>query len=248
MSAHLSLGSYDLIILDIDGTILDTPHFEAWRRAADTVLSALTSRASVSLTEGDYLTRVAGLPRPSGARAILEIAGVTPTDRLTQRLADIKQEEFLRIRKEARLFPDARSLLRRAADRRAPVAFYTASKNAPDLLARCFGDLPGGRWLTERLWASVRATQTSQPASRREHLQAVADRFCVRPSSCLVIDDALHAIKAAKDAGMSAVLMDRVGRGGSACDVLSIPTLDGIRLPPSISGDDSTDIGEGTPS
>ena len=58
------------VIFDVDGVLIDSPHERAWREA----LEGITDPAR--LTTEIYQAHVAGKPRLSGARAVLEQLGV----------------------------------------------------------------------------------------------------------------------------------------------------------------------------
>ncbi|NWC77465.1 hypothetical protein HX823_25645 [Pseudomonas sp. P7759] len=122
-----------LLLLDLDGTILDTPHYEAWRNVARRI-------EGQELSYGQYIACIAGRPRLEGASRLLALQKTVPSEaqsrsRLVCALATSKQREFMRLSEQADLFEDAWRLLLRiqVADQR--VRFYTASKNAPRLFA-----------------------------------------------------------------------------------------------------------------
>lgn len=200
-------GRGGLVVLDIDGTLLDTPHLAAWREALGTVAAGRAAR----LTPAAYQRRVAGRDRVTGAGAALEIAGVTPSADLVERLAAEKQRRFRRLMHTTALFPDARRLLAQAAARRTPLAFCTASRNAGELLRRCVADEPYAPWLLARLDRSLGDDGHRGGVPRGEALLRVAEAWDSPPSACVVVDDAPHGVDAALALGMRAVLVDRSG-------------------------------------
>ncbi|MBD2779135.1 HAD family hydrolase [Xenorhabdus szentirmaii] len=116
-----------LLLVDLDGTLIDTPHYEAWRNAARQI-------GAGELTHEEYLVNIAGRPRLEGASRLLELKkdGLA-VDISSNELAEIKQAEFLRLSVDARLFDDALRLLKRIEISQQCVKFYTASQNAADL-------------------------------------------------------------------------------------------------------------------
>ena len=55
-----------LLLLDLDGTIIDTPHFEAWRNVAHRI-------EGLELSYEQYIACIAGRPRLEGASRLLAL-------------------------------------------------------------------------------------------------------------------------------------------------------------------------------
>lgn len=120
-----------LLLLDLDGTIIDTPHFEAWRNVARQV-------EGQELSYEQYIAHIAGRPRLEGAARLLALqnkvcGGVQNRAHAVCILAESKQREFLRLSEQADMFEDAWRLLVRIEVARQCVRFYTASQNASRL-------------------------------------------------------------------------------------------------------------------
>lgn len=120
-----------LLLMDLDGTLIDTPHFESWRNTT-------FKMGGTELTHEEYINHIAGRPRMEGASRLLELKRDVQDQGVLRSLnalevADYKQCEFQRLCAGTKLFSDAIRLLQRADDARRPVIFYTASQNAPDL-------------------------------------------------------------------------------------------------------------------
>ncbi|MDQ0126085.1 beta-phosphoglucomutase-like phosphatase (HAD superfamily) [Pseudomonas lini] len=123
-----------LIMIDLDGTLIDTPHFEAWRNTA-------LIMGGTELTHEDYINHIAGRPRMEGASRLLKLKREVHSQGTLHsfnacELADYKQGEFQRLCANTKLFNDALRLLERINDARQTVIFYTASQNASDLFDR----------------------------------------------------------------------------------------------------------------
>src|SRR5580704_19786352 len=81
-ASHRTLAA---VIFDVDGVLVDSPHERAWREA----LQGITDPAR--LTTEIYQAHVAGKPRLSGARAVLEQLGVPDAAQRTALYAERKQ-------------------------------------------------------------------------------------------------------------------------------------------------------------
>ncbi|ENM5772124.1 hypothetical protein V4V48_003895 [Vibrio mimicus] len=120
-----------LLLIDLDGTLIDTPHFEAWRNTAFKIGGA-------ELTHEEYIKHIAGRPRMEGASRLLELRRDIQGQNAhysfnALELAHYKQAEFQRLCSGTELFSDALRLLQRINDACQSVIFYTASQNAPCL-------------------------------------------------------------------------------------------------------------------
>lgn len=120
-----------LLLLDLDGTIIDTPHFEAWRNVAHRI-------EGLELSYEQYIACIAGRPRLEGASRLLALKQTAPCDAESRSnavcaLAESKQREFLRLSEQADLYADAWKLLLRIEVAHQHVRFYTASQNASRL-------------------------------------------------------------------------------------------------------------------
>ena len=223
-----------LAILDIDGTLLDTPHLGAWRLGLAAVLgrgSGDPAQDESLLSLDVYQRRVAGRPREAGARAALEQACGTATADVVAELARVKQDEFRKLAGTTRLFADAERFLERAARRELPLAFCTASRNAGGVLRDLAGTRPWGDWLVERLARSLGDAGHRGDLPRPDSLRAVAAEWGRDPHECVVIDDAPHGVTAARSAGMAAVLVHRFPyRPSVAADDVVVESLDAVAL------------------
>ncbi|SHG39084.1 HAD family hydrolase [Streptoalloteichus hindustanus] len=227
-----------LVVLDIDGTLLDTPHLPAWRRGLARVLRDHAPERSAEITVERYHRHIAGRPRQVGARAALELAGLAPPPALVDELAAVKQQVFLEQAEETVLFPDAGDFLDAAALAGTPLAFCTASRNAGELLAKRLPRLDGGDWLLDRLHHSLGPHGHYGDVPRPEALRRVAAAWGAAPDGCVLVDDALSGVLAGQQVGMTAVLVDRFGLGVAApgCPTVStlaelVPVSTGVRFP-----------------
>jgi len=114
------------LLIDLDGTMINTPHFEAWCNAA-------YEFSGKRLTQNEYIEHIAGRPRMEGASRLLALttddaSGVRRKTFSAEELAEYKQREFLRLSPATKLFDDALRLLKRIEESEQSVMFYTASK------------------------------------------------------------------------------------------------------------------------
>lgn len=220
-----------LLVLDIDGTLLDTPHLSAWRVGLARVLREHDSTPRREITVEQYHRHVAGHPREVGARAVLEIAGVAPSEPLIGELARVKQELFLeRAAQETVLFADARRFLECAAHRGASLSFCTASRNAGELLAKRFTHLAAGDWLLDRLAHSLGQRGHYGDLSRTVALEHVAAAWRTSVSDCVLVDDSWSGVIAGRQVGMNSILLDRAGLRPASADQMAIATLDELHI------------------
>lgn len=113
-----------LLLIDLDGTLIDTPHFEAWCNASHEF-------SGKQLTQQQYIEHIAGRPRMEGASRLLalitdDVGGAKAGSFSADELAVYKQKEFLRLSSGTDLFDDALRLLVRIEESAQPVMFYTA--------------------------------------------------------------------------------------------------------------------------
>src|ERR1700757_3648290 len=117
-------------IFDVDGVLLASPHERAWREA-------LQSFADPDrFTTAMYQAHVAGKPRLSGARAVLEALSVPDAERQAGVYAELKQkrlEELIHTGSVA-AFPDALRFVRALRARGLPLAVASSSRNANQMM------------------------------------------------------------------------------------------------------------------
>lgn len=180
-------------IFDLDGVIVDTVpiHFKAWKR--------MFAEYGKEFTFEDYKQKVDGIPRLDGARAIL----TDLSEEEIKRACDIKQGYFLEfIEKE--LIPTHESTLKLIQELKShsiKVATISSSKNCKRILKRInvidwFGTIVDG-------------TQITKGKPDPQVFLMAAERLKVEPQDCLVFEDAVLGVEAAKRAKMFCVGIDR---------------------------------------
>jgi len=239
-------------IFDVDGVLVNTPHYQAWRDALrelmDTEWSDIRDHTSYShdaFAEDVYQEVVAGRPRLAGARAALEHFGIPDVETKAERYAAVKQEHLSRLIASGQFqaFDDALRLVLDVKALRIPVAAASSSKNADPIMQQirldkfaaahnCDNPLirPG---LTLLDVLDVDVSGRDLPRGKPDPLifLTAASELGAEPSGCFVVEDAESGVQAAKAGGMAAVgvarLNDEKDLEGARADLVVI-TLDAV--------------------
>ncbi|MBI2950736.1 HAD family phosphatase [bacterium] len=186
------------ILFDFDGVIADSE--PAHLRAFQEVVAG----EGVALAEETYYSRYLGLADRACLRAILRDAGRAATDNLVEALFERKSERYLQgLREGAVLMPGSAEFIRRASARHPLAVASGALRGEIELvlaqadLRSCFVDI-------------VSAEDVRQGKPHPEPFLTALDCLnrgvgaspLIQPGECLVVEDALHGIAAAHEAGM----------------------------------------------
>ena len=212
-----------LLLLDLDGTLIDTPHYEAWRRAAQGV-------GITDFTYHEYVAYVAGRPRLEGAARLLALKKVEAHRAPScgaydgSSLAQAKQSEFLRLSARTRLFDDAQRLLDRVCRSKQHVRFYTASENAPRLFEAAL-------LKTAQSFVRERVVRQRGDQTREAFFASLAGEHA--KATIVLVDDAPHAVDAACRLGMRGYQIRRNAYEPTPTEpsARTVPTLDDIAVP-----------------
>jgi len=180
-------------IFDLDGVIVDTAHYHflAWKRTA--------ARFDCHLTKEDN-EQLKGVNRVDSLNRILEWAKHSlPSEAFEQELHH-KNEDYLeriqKIRPEDAL-PGVASLLKDLQEKKIPVALGSSSKNAL-LILRYLELLPYFQTLID-------GNRVTRSKPDPEVFLKGAEALGVSPENCIVFEDAVAGVTAAKNAGMQVV-------------------------------------------
>jgi HAD superfamily hydrolase (TIGR01509 family) len=185
------------IIFDFDGVIADTEpmHFAALRQ----VLADI----GIDLTEADYYANYLGFDDRGCFIAALQAHDRRTSPALLAELMDHKARAYLTaVKQHLAIFPGVRELVREAADRYPLAIASGALRNEIELILEEAGLRKAFQHIT-----SAEDVTRGKPAPD-PFLHAMAglnrqpDRQSLTPGDCLVIEDSLPGIRAARAAGM----------------------------------------------
>ena len=210
-------------IFDVDGVLVDSPHFRAWREALqelmDTEWAELRGQTSYSpekFTEALYQQVIAGRPRLAGALAVLEYFGVPDAGRRAPLYAAVKQEYLVTLIEagEFMAFADAIRFVLAVKAAGIPSAAASSSKNADLLLRQVRLDdyvAEKGLTLLDLLDADVSGRDLPRGKPDPMIFLVAAEELPATPARCFVVEDAAVGVQAAKAGGMAALGVARLG-------------------------------------
>jgi len=184
---------FEALVLDMDGVLADTEplHVKAWNQA----LSGVSARAVY-----DERSKLQGMASPDIARELIRAFDLPFTvDELVERKRGIFRS-FLG--NGLKPFPGLVEEL--AAWRRYPLAVATASPRLET------GLMLGHMGLDGLFSAVVTNDDVSRPKPAPDCYLLAARRLAVTPDRCVVIEDSLHGIRAAVDAGTQVLAVSAV--------------------------------------
>ena len=180
-------------IFDLDGVIVDTAvyHYRAWKR--------LANELGFDFTEAQN-ERLKGISRVRSLQLILEWGGMEKTSEEQQALATRKNEwyvDMINHMTPQEILPGAHLFLREARAAGLKTGLGSASKNAYTILERT-GLLPLFDVIVDG-----NAVTASKPDP--EVFLQCAKSLGMIPAHCVVFEDAVAGIAAAKAAGMKVI-------------------------------------------
>jgi len=185
--------STELCIFDLDGVIVDTVplHFDAWKRMFEDY--------SHKFTEDNYYAKVDGIPRNDGVRAIL----TELSDEEVKKAAALKQAYFLANlnTKPIETFSSTIKLMGELRDMGTKVMVISSSKNARSILQKID--------MLESIDGLVSGDECKKGKPAPDIFLMAAKKLKIPKEACVVFEDALLGVEAAKRAGMFCVGIDR---------------------------------------
>ena len=180
-------------IFDLDGVIVDTAkyHYIAWKKLADQLGFEFTQEHNELLK---------GVSRKRSLEILLEIGNVEASEDQKAYWMEEKNKEYLTyIRKMTakEILPDVPKILNFLKEEKHPIALGSASKNASEILERV--------GLLQDFDTLVDGTHVSKAKPDPEVFLIGAEALNVTPENCVVFEDAVAGIEAAKAAGMLAI-------------------------------------------
>lgn len=208
-------------IFDIDGVIVDSPHEEAWR-------TTLKNFGVEKFSPQDYLETAAGRPREEGARKIFKKFGINfgKNDEVLHRFCEKKQflvNDLIEKRK-FKLFVGSILFILKAKKDNVPIAAASSSKNAKHILEMIdmysfnkendlrYEFIKSGTTLYDLFDADVCGLDIKPGKPHPKIFLVAADLLGIPHKQCVVFEDAISGIEAAKNAGMFCVGIRRIGK------------------------------------
>ena len=180
-------------IFDLDGVLVDTAkyHFIAWRR--------LANELGVDFDEHDN-EQLKGLSRDASLDVILKKGNLSANGPQRQEWMDKKNAWYLELvhqMREDETLPNAKELLHQLKKAGIRIGLGSASKNAPLILERV--------GIAHLFDAVIDGTTTSKSKPDPEVFLLGASELGLKPEECIVFEDALSGIQAAKSGGFFAI-------------------------------------------
>ncbi|MCO6360973.1 beta-phosphoglucomutase [Roseivirga pacifica] len=189
----MNIANTKACIFDLDGVIVDTvpAHFVAWKSIADEL--------GVPFNEEDN-EHLKGVSRIDSMKKILSMGNLTKTEQeileLTQRKNDIYVEIISKMT-PADILPGVTDFIQLLKDNGVKIAIGSSSKNTPVIL-KCVG-------LQNEFEAIVDGNGVTHSKPDPEVFLKGAEALGVAPAECVVFEDAISGVEAAKRGGMKCI-------------------------------------------
>lgn len=192
------------IIFDLDGVIVSTDelHYKAWKYIADK--EEIYFDKSIN-------HRLRGVSRMASLEIILENSKKTYTKNEKTKLATLKNDHYiksLKILTQKDLLPGVLELLAILKDKNIKIAIGSSSKNAK-LILKQIG-------LEDSFDAIADGNDISKSKPNPEVFLIAAEKLDLKPSECMVIEDAIAGIVAANRANMISVAINDATKSNEA--------------------------------
>jgi len=182
-------------IFDLDGVVVNTVpiHFKAWKK--------MFSEYGIDFTFDDYKSKVDGIPRYDGARAILKEI----SDAELKEAADRKQKYFLEFieKEDIPVYTSCIDLIKELKNHNKKIAIASSSRNCKRILQRA-----GIIHLAD---AIVDGNDITRAKPDPQIFQLAADRLGCAYAECVVFEDAVLGVEAAINGKMLCIGIDRYG-------------------------------------
>lgn len=190
------------VIFDLDGVIVDTAkyHFKAWQRMA--------AELGVEFTEKEN-EQLKGVSRRGSIDKILAWGNLELPEEEIEKWMKVKNDwylEYVDAMNPSEILPGAKELIHQAKEAGMKISLGSASKNSQFILERVN--------LIDEFDALVDGNVVSASKPDPEVFLTAAQLLRIAPENCLVIEDAVSGVEAAKNGNMKVV-------GVGEADVLS---------------------------
>ncbi|MDG5799058.1 beta-phosphoglucomutase [Marinilabiliaceae bacterium ANBcel2] len=180
-------------LFDLDGVITDTAkyHYIAWKTLADELGFDFTPVDNEQLK---------GVSRKESLEILLNIGNILKSEEEKEKLAEYKNSLYrtyiLKMTPEE-LLPGAKEFLLECRKNKIKTALGSASKNAQTIIERLK--------ISDLFDAVIDGTHTLKAKPNPEVFLKGAEALSVKPEECIVFEDAVSGVDAAKAAGMKVI-------------------------------------------
>jgi len=180
-------------IFDLDGVIVDTAkyHYMAWKKLAD--------QLKIPFNEKDN-ERLKGVSRMKSLEIILDLGNVNLSQEEKEELAQKKNNwyvEYISNMDKSELLPGVEEFIKNLKRKGIKVAIASASKNTKLILKRLN--------LEEVFDTVIDGTIISNAKPNPEIFLKASNYLNLKPEECVVFEDAVAGVQAAKRAGMKVI-------------------------------------------
>lgn len=181
------------VIFDLDGVIVNTVplHFKAWKK--------MFNEYGKKFNFKDYKQKVDGIPRMSGARAILSELSQEELNAAAAK----KQSYFLEFLKQEgiKVYPSTVNFIKILKNNKIKVAVISSSKNCLFILEKAN--------LVNLFDVIITGNDIKRGKPHPDIFLLAAEKLNLNPSECVVFEDAVLGVEAAKNAKMKVIGIDR---------------------------------------
>lgn len=180
-------------IFDLDGVIVDTAvyHYRAWKRLANELGFDFTEHQNEQLK---------GVSRVRSLELILGWGGVTKSAAEQEQLATLKNNWYVDMINQmtpAEILPGAKEFLEACRAAGIKTALGSASKNSETILNKVA--------IAHLFDAVIDGNKVTKPKPDPQVFLKGAEELGVKPNECVVFEDAIAGVQAAKNGGMKAI-------------------------------------------
>jgi beta-phosphoglucomutase len=180
-------------IFDLDGVIVDTAiyHYQAWKR--------LANQLGFDFTEQDN-EQLKGVSRVRSLQIILALGSVTKTEAEQEELATLKNTWYVDMISHMRpdeILPGAKEFVQACRSAGIKTALGSASKNSMTILDKI--------GMTSLFDAIIDGNKVTHAKPDPEVFLKGAQELGIPPANCVVFEDAIAGVAAAKAGGMKAI-------------------------------------------
>jgi len=180
-------------IFDLDGVIVNTVplHFKAWQK--------MFKEYGRDFTFEDYKEKVDGIPRTDGARAILNDISEDELKKASEK----KQCYFLKHLESEKIlvYNSTVDLIKNFKEKSLKIAVISSSKNCLSILKKIT--------LVDLFDVIITGNDITKGKPDPQVFFMAAEKMSVKSGECVVFEDAVLGVEAAKRAGMKCVGIDR---------------------------------------